>query len=106
MLDWTAESTAHFVAQKAAKTRVGTMDLKIASIALANDAMLPSRNLQDYQKVPGATRRRLAGVIRRSCDVEGDRQPCNLRDILKRRAERVESGVCSSRRREPYQACS
>ena len=53
VLDWTAESAAQFAAQKAAKTRVGTMDLKIACIALANDATLLSRNLQDYQRVPG-----------------------------------------------------
>jgi tRNA(fMet)-specific endonuclease VapC len=38
---------------KAAKTRLGTMDLKIASIALANDAILLSRNVGDFQKVPG-----------------------------------------------------
>jgi tRNA(fMet)-specific endonuclease VapC len=29
------------------------LDLKIASVALANNATLLSRNLQDYQKVPG-----------------------------------------------------
>ncbi len=33
--------------------RVGTMDLKIAAIALVNDATLLSRNLQDFRKVPG-----------------------------------------------------
>jgi tRNA(fMet)-specific endonuclease VapC len=53
VLDWTAASAAEFAALKVAKTRVGTMDLKIASVALANNATLLSRNLQDYQKVPG-----------------------------------------------------
>jgi tRNA(fMet)-specific endonuclease VapC len=53
VLDWTAASAAEFAVLKGAKTRVGTMDLKIASIALANGATLLSRNLQDFQKVPG-----------------------------------------------------
>jgi tRNA(fMet)-specific endonuclease VapC len=34
------------------KIRVGTMDLKIASIALAHDALLLSRNLRDFRRVP------------------------------------------------------
>jgi tRNA(fMet)-specific endonuclease VapC len=33
--------------------RIGTMDLKIAAIALTHDAMLLSRNLSDFKKVPG-----------------------------------------------------
>ena len=33
--------------------RIGTMDLKIAAIALANHARLLSGNLRDYQHVPG-----------------------------------------------------
>ncbi len=32
--------------------RVGTQDLKIASICLANDALLLSRNLVDFERVP------------------------------------------------------
>ena len=32
--------------------RIGAMDLKIASIALANNATLLSRNLKDFGKVP------------------------------------------------------
>lgn len=36
-----------------ARVRVGTMDLKIAAIALANDATLLTRNLTDFRKVPG-----------------------------------------------------
>jgi len=35
-----------------ARTRVGTMDLKIASIALANDATLLTRNTSDFKRVP------------------------------------------------------
>ena len=33
--------------------RIGTMDLKIAAIAIANNATLLSRNLKDFSKVPG-----------------------------------------------------
>lgn len=53
VIDWTTTSAAEFTALKAARTRVGTMDLKIASIAIANDATLLSRNLNDFQNVPG-----------------------------------------------------
>lgn len=35
------------------RVRIGTMDLKIASIALAHDATLLSRNVTDFGKVPG-----------------------------------------------------
>jgi tRNA(fMet)-specific endonuclease VapC len=35
------------------RVRIGTMDLKIAAIALANDALLLSANLRDFKKVPG-----------------------------------------------------
>lgn len=37
---------------KSKKIRVGTMDLKIASIAIANEAILISRNLYDFEQVP------------------------------------------------------
>ena len=33
--------------------RIGTMDLRIAAIAMAHGALLISRNLVDFQKVPG-----------------------------------------------------
>lgn len=35
-----------------AKVRIGTMDLRIAAICLANDATLLTRNLSDFRKVP------------------------------------------------------
>jgi tRNA(fMet)-specific endonuclease VapC len=35
------------------RVKVGTMDLKIAAIAIANDALLISRNLKDFRKIPG-----------------------------------------------------
>ena len=37
--------------------RIGTMDLKIASICLANDATLLTRNLVDFDKVPDCERK-------------------------------------------------
>jgi tRNA(fMet)-specific endonuclease VapC len=33
--------------------RMGTQDLKIAAITLANDALLLSANLRDFERVPG-----------------------------------------------------
>jgi tRNA(fMet)-specific endonuclease VapC len=35
------------------RIRIGTMDLKIAAIALAQNATLLSRNLKDFSQVPG-----------------------------------------------------
>ena len=35
------------------KVRIGTQDLKIAAIALVNNALLLSANLRDFKKVPG-----------------------------------------------------
>ena len=42
-----------FAALKRQRIRIGTQDLKIAAMALANDATLLSRNLKDFSKVPG-----------------------------------------------------
>lgn len=35
------------------RVRIGTLDLRVASIALADDALLVSRDLADFSKVPG-----------------------------------------------------
>ena len=53
VLDWDAGAAEAFEALQQAKTRIGTMDLKIASICLANHSTLLSRNSQDFDNVPG-----------------------------------------------------
>lgn len=53
VLEWDDPSADEFDGLKQAKTRAGTMDLKIASICLANDATLLSRNRKDFDNVPG-----------------------------------------------------
>ena len=42
-----------FQSLRGQRIRIGTMDLKIASIVLIHDATLLSSNLRDFQKVPG-----------------------------------------------------
>ena len=44
-----------FSALKRQYGRIGTMDLRIASIAIANDAILVSRNLADFEQIPDLT---------------------------------------------------
>jgi tRNA(fMet)-specific endonuclease VapC len=53
LLSFDERAAEKFQGLKAARIRIGTMDLKIAAIALANDATLLSRNLKDFSKVPG-----------------------------------------------------
>jgi tRNA(fMet)-specific endonuclease VapC len=52
VLDFDGKAAAVFERLKQAKIRIGTMDLKIAAIALAHDATLLTRNRQDFSKVP------------------------------------------------------
>src|ERR1017187_8679928 len=51
-LDFDEKAAAELQRLRRARIRVGTMDLKIAAIALANDATLLSRNLADFRKIP------------------------------------------------------
>jgi tRNA(fMet)-specific endonuclease VapC len=53
VLEYDEKAAAEFERLRQARTRIGTMDLKIAAIALANGATLLSRNLGDFGKVPG-----------------------------------------------------
>jgi tRNA(fMet)-specific endonuclease VapC len=50
---WTESAADTFMRLRSDRIRIGTQDLKIASIALANDATLLSANLRDFEKVPG-----------------------------------------------------
>jgi tRNA(fMet)-specific endonuclease VapC len=45
-------AVAEFTQLRQRRVRIGAMDLKIASIALANGALLLSANLRDFQQVP------------------------------------------------------
>ncbi len=53
ILDFDDRAAAEFKKLQAAKVRVGTMDLRIASITLAVGGKLLSANLKDFRKVPG-----------------------------------------------------
>jgi tRNA(fMet)-specific endonuclease VapC len=48
-----AAAATHYQRLLKLKIRIGTMDLKIAAIALAHDAILLTRNRRDFAKVPG-----------------------------------------------------
>lgn len=53
VLDWDAEAVAQFARLRGERIRIGTQDLKIASIVLSHNATLLTRNVVDFQKVPG-----------------------------------------------------
>lgn len=53
ILGWDAECATLFRSFRAQGIRIGTMDLKIACIALAHDATLLTRNTTDFAQVPG-----------------------------------------------------
>ena len=52
VLPFDAGSAFEFSRLRSLKIRVGSMDLKIASIALANNALLITRNLSDFEQIP------------------------------------------------------
>jgi len=52
-MDFDETCAAKFDLLVHAKTRVGTMDLKIAATAISHDALLLSRNLADFRRVEG-----------------------------------------------------
>jgi tRNA(fMet)-specific endonuclease VapC len=53
ILDFDADAAAVFKKLDKAKLKVGTMDLRIAAIVLANGGTLLSANLSDFRKLPG-----------------------------------------------------
>ena len=55
VLDFDEKAVTVFRNLKSQKIRVGTMDLKIAAIAISNNAILVSRNLSDFEQVPNLT---------------------------------------------------
>lgn len=52
VLPFDAQAAAHFDDLKSQRIRIGTQDLKIAAIALANDATVLTRNTQHFSRVP------------------------------------------------------
>ena len=52
VLPWDTDAADILQRLRRQRVRIGTMDLKIASIVLAHDATLLSRNLRDFQQIP------------------------------------------------------
>jgi tRNA(fMet)-specific endonuclease VapC len=53
ILPFDEDAATRFELLQRQRIRIGTMDLKIAAICLAHDATLLTRNLVDFEKVPG-----------------------------------------------------
>jgi len=53
VLPFDAAAAAAFDGLLAQRVRIGRMDLRIASITLAHGLTLVTRNLRDFQKIPG-----------------------------------------------------
>ncbi len=53
VLPFDSAAAAEFDRLRSLKLRLGTMDMKIAAVTLANGATLLSRNLRDFRLVPG-----------------------------------------------------
>jgi tRNA(fMet)-specific endonuclease VapC len=53
ILSWDQHAAREFDVLRARHKRVGTMDLRIASIAIATDSRLLSRNLKDFERIGG-----------------------------------------------------
>jgi len=52
VLNYTEINAARFEELRRSRLRVGSMDLKIAAIALTQHGLLLSSNLKDFQQVP------------------------------------------------------
>jgi tRNA(fMet)-specific endonuclease VapC len=53
IIPWDEPAADAFRRLRASRVRIGTQDLKIASTAIAHDALLLSANLRDFDQVPG-----------------------------------------------------
>jgi tRNA(fMet)-specific endonuclease VapC len=53
ILPYNEAAQAHYQSLKAQRVRIGTQDLRIASIVLAHNGILLTRNLRDFGKVIG-----------------------------------------------------
>lgn len=53
MLDFDEAAATEYARLRGQRIRLGTMDLRIASIALANSAIVLTRNLSDFRLIPG-----------------------------------------------------
>jgi len=53
ILPWDRDAAEQFVNFRRQGVRIGTMDLKIACIALVHDATLLTRNASDFSRVRG-----------------------------------------------------
>jgi tRNA(fMet)-specific endonuclease VapC len=53
VIDFDDVSAAQYQKLRRDRIRIGTMDLKIAAIAISQNAILLTRNLRDFGKVPG-----------------------------------------------------
>ncbi len=52
VLDFDQEAGNYYTELKRQKIRIGTQDLKIASIVLSQQAILVTRNRKDFEKIP------------------------------------------------------
>lgn len=53
VLPWDGDAADKFDSLAHLRQKIGTQDLKIASIVLAHDSLLLTRNVQDFAPVPG-----------------------------------------------------
>jgi tRNA(fMet)-specific endonuclease VapC len=53
IVDWTQEASDQFLEMRQQGVRIGTQDLRIASIALSLKAIVVTRNRRDFSQVPG-----------------------------------------------------
>lgn len=53
ILSFTQPAITRYEQLKSMRLRIGTMDLRIAAIVLASGATLVTRNVQDFQRIPG-----------------------------------------------------